>query len=47
VVKTGDNYAKFWAAEKKKKKKKKKKMLDDNSKVRTQLDEKHPETCGE
>jgi hypothetical protein len=22
-------------------------MLDDNSKVRTQLDEKHPETCGE
>ncbi len=25
----------------------KKNMLDDNSKVRTQLDEKHPETCGE
>ncbi len=44
MEKTGDNYAKFWAAEKKEKKKK---MLDDNSKVRTHLDEKHPETCGE
>jgi hypothetical protein len=32
------NYAKLWAAEKKKK--------DDNSKVRTHLDEKHPEKCG-
>jgi hypothetical protein len=36
VEKTGDNYAKFGQQKKR----------DDNSKVRTHLDEKHPEKCG-